>query len=68
MFQCDKKRWCPTLNFINRNCFYDKILRPRNENGYEIKHAQEEIQEICSFSSVQAIYVKENMLTDKLIL
>jgi hypothetical protein len=58
MLKHDKKRWCPTLNFINRNGFYDKIIWPCNENGNEIKHVQEKIQEIYSFFSVQAVYVK----------
>lgn len=68
MYKYEKNRWSPTLNFINRNGFYAKTIRPHNENGYEIKHVQEEIQEICSFFGVQAVYVKGNVPTDKLLL
>jgi hypothetical protein len=56
------------LNFITRNGFYDKLIRPFNENGYEIEQVQEEIREICSFFGVRAVYVKGSVPTDKVLI
>ena len=68
LFDYDKSLWSTTLRYINRLGFYDRVITPLNNTGQELRNVQEEVSEICSFFGVEALYVKGNVPTDKVLI
>jgi len=52
---------------MNRLGFYDRVIEPYDKRGEELSTVQEEVEEIYNSFRVEALYVKGNMPTNKLL-